>query len=103
MQVLDHVGPGGERSLALTLLRPNSLLTGKVTENSRFSVLEFDLRSSPNCTFCWRKTKLTSCPPQIGTGNPSVSRTDPPLSEENHRRWKGLLPETLKRLASSVC
>jgi hypothetical protein len=35
--------------------------------------------------------------------NPSISRTDPPLSEENQRRWKRLLPETLKRLASSVC
>ena len=35
--------------------------------------------------------------------NPSVSRTDLPLPEENHRRWKGLFPETLKQLASSVC
>jgi len=34
--------------------------------------------------------------------NPSVSRTDPLLPRKNHRRWKGLFPETLKRLASSL-
>jgi hypothetical protein len=32
---------------------------------------------------------------------PSVSRTDRP-PPENCRRWKGLLPETLKRLADAI-
>ena len=32
---------------------------------------------------------------------PSVSRTDRP-PPENRRRWKGLLPETLKRLADAI-
>src|SRR5271156_3267294 len=33
---------------------------------------------------------------------PSVSRTRPTTTRENHRRWKGLLPETLKRLADAI-
>ena len=33
---------------------------------------------------------------------PSVSRTRPTTIGENHRRWKGLLPETLKRLADAI-
>src|ERR1700721_2048276 len=35
--------------------------------------------------------------------NPSVSRTNWPPPEKDHRRWKGSSPETLKRLAISVC
>src|SRR4029077_11282100 len=34
--------------------------------------------------------------------NPSVSRTDWPPPDKDHRRWKGSSPETLKRLAISV-
>jgi len=33
---------------------------------------------------------------------PSVSRTRPTTIRENHRRWKGQLPETLKRLADAI-
>jgi hypothetical protein len=33
---------------------------------------------------------------------PSVSRTRPTTTRENHRRWKGLLPETLKLLADAI-
>jgi hypothetical protein len=33
---------------------------------------------------------------------PSVSRTRPTTTRENHRRWEGLLPETLKRLADAI-
>jgi hypothetical protein len=33
---------------------------------------------------------------------PSVSRTRPTTTRENHRRWKGLLPEMLKRLADAI-
>ena len=33
---------------------------------------------------------------------PSVSRTRPTTTRENRRRWKGLLPETLKRLADAI-
>jgi hypothetical protein len=33
---------------------------------------------------------------------PSVSRTRPTTTRENPLRWKGLLPETLKRLADAI-
>jgi hypothetical protein len=35
--------------------------------------------------------------------NPSVSRTDPPLPEQESSEMERVFPETLKRLASSVC
>ncbi len=41
-------------------------------------------------------------PLSYSPSNPSVSRTDWPPPEKDHRRWKGPSPETLKRLAISV-
>jgi hypothetical protein len=56
---------GGARSLALTFLRLNSLLTGKFTGNFRFLALEFALR--------YLQAAHSVCEnlhsPQIGTGN----------------------------------
>jgi len=56
---------GGARSLALTFLRPDSLLTGKITGNSRFLALEFALPSLQAAHFAGENLHS----PQIGTGN----------------------------------
>ena len=57
-EILSEVGEGaredtgGARSLALTLLRSNSLLTGKNTGNLRDFALENARFFSVSCTFC---------------------------------------------------